>query len=112
MSDHQDWEPVRLRARGGGGGAGAAAHHVHNEEGVRLRKLDEAEVVRIKKFSRESVLALAKWRGENGLSQKQLDQRCSFPANTINALEARRDGPTDKQMRTLQSVTHLSLSLD
>ena len=111
MSDHQDWEPVRLRARGGAGAA-ASTHRVHNEESVRLRKLDDADVVRIKKFSRESVIALAKWRDENGLSQKQLDQRCSFPANTINALEARRDGPTDKQLRTLQSVTRLSLSLD
>ena len=106
ISGHQDWDPVTIR-----GGARDTVRHVHNAEGVRLRKLEEAEVVRIKKLSPESVTALVGWRRETGLTQKQLDQRCSFPANTINALEARREGPTDRQLRVLQSTTKLSLSL-
>jgi hypothetical protein len=107
MSDGQDWDPVTIRRAGGSD----RIHHVHNAEGVHLRKIEDAEVVRIKKLSPESVTALVGWRRENGLTQKQLDQRCSFPVNTVNGLEARRDGPTDRQLRSLQSATKLSLSL-
>ncbi len=110
MSEHQDWAPVTVGSRSGAGGD--RIHHVHNAEGARLRKLDEAEVVRVKKLSAASVTAITGWRRETGLTQKQLDQRCSFPANTMNGLESRRAAPTDKQLRTLQSVTHLSLSLE
>jgi ribosome-binding protein aMBF1 (putative translation factor) len=52
------------------------------------------------------------WRRETGLTQKQLDQRCSFPANTVNGIESRRAAPTDKQLRLLQTTTRLSLSLE
>jgi DNA-binding transcriptional regulator YiaG len=107
MSEHQDWDPVTVRAHG----SGDRIRHVHNPEGARLRKLDEAEIVRVKKLSPESVAALVVWRRENSLTQKQLDQRCSFPANTVNGIEARREGPTDRQLRLLQSTTRLSLSL-
>jgi DNA-binding transcriptional regulator YiaG len=109
-SDHQDWEPVRLRSTGGA--ARDRVHYVHNEEGARLHKLETAEVVRIKKLTSVSVTALQGWRRENDLSQKQLNQRCSFPVNTINKLEARQSGPTDHQLRILQATTKLSLSLD
>ncbi len=108
MSEHQDWTPVTVGARSGGD----RIHHVHNPEGARLRKLEEAEVVRVKKLSAESVSALVGWRRETGLTQKQLDQRCSFPQNTINGLESRRAAPTDKQLRVLQTTTRLSLSLE
>jgi hypothetical protein len=106
-SDHQDWEPVVVRAHG----SSDRIRHVHNSEGARVHKLEEAEVIRIKKLSPESVTALVGWRRENGLTQKQLDHRCSFPANTVNGIEARREGPTDRQLRALQSATRLSLSL-
>jgi DNA-binding transcriptional regulator YiaG len=115
MSEHQDWAPVTVGGSGGrraGSATGDRIHHVHNPEGARLRKLDDAEVVRVKKLSAESVTALVGWRRETGLTQKQLDQRCSFPANTVNALESRREGPTDRQLRTLQTTTRLSLSLE
>jgi DNA-binding transcriptional regulator YiaG len=105
---HQDWDPVVVRRSG----AADRIHHVHNPEGARLRKLDDAEMVRVKKLSPASVTALVGWRRETGLTQKQLDQRCSFPANTVNGIEARRDPPTDKQLRVLQATTKLSLSLE
>ena len=92
----------------------AAAHAAprHNATAAAAAKMDAAEHVRVKLLTPESVRALQDYRRENSLTQKQLDQRCSFPANTISALESRRAGPTVGQLRDLNHLLKTGLSLD
>lgn len=84
----------------------------HNLIGASDAKLEKAEVVRVKLLSVDSVRTLQNYRREQSLTQKQLDQRCSFPVNTISNLESRRAGPTVGQLRDLNRITKLGLTLE
>ena len=95
--------------------AAIAASHVtrrHNAGAAAAAKIEAAEVVRIKMFTPEAVRAIQDYRRDNSLTQKQLDQRCSFPANTVNLLEARRAGPTSGQLQALNRLMKTGLTLD
>ena len=92
----------------------AASHvtHRHNAGAAAAAKMEAADYVRVKLFSPESVRAIQEYRRTNSLTQKQLDQRCSFPANTVNLLESRRAGPTSGQLQALNRLLKTGLSLD
>lgn len=92
----------------------AAAHTAprHNASATAAAKMDAAEHVRVKLLTSESVRIIQDYRRANSLTQKQLDQRCSFPANTLNALESRRAGPTVGQLRDLNRILKTGLTLD
>jgi ribosome-binding protein aMBF1 (putative translation factor) len=94
--------------------ATAAAHTVprHNAIASAAAKMDEAEHVRVKLLTPDSVRILQDYRRENSLTQKQLDQRCSFPANTVNGLESRRVGPTVGQLRDLNRLLKTGLTIE
>lgn len=107
---HKDTSTYTIRSAA----ATAAAHTVprHNAAATAVAKMDAAEHVRVKLLTPESVRALQDYRRDNSLTQKQLDQRCSFPANTVNALESRRAGPTVGQLRDLNRLLKTGLSLE
>jgi len=93
----------------------AAAAHVpprHNAAATAVAKMDAAEHVRVKLLTPESVRIIQDYRREHSLTQKQLDQRCSFPANTVNALESRCAGPTVGHLRDLNRLLKTGLSLE
>lgn len=94
--------------------AGAASHVTrrHNAGAAAAAKMDAADYIRVKMFTPESVRTIQDYRRENSLTQKQLDQRCSFPANTMNLLESRRAGPTAGQLQALNRLMKTGLSLD
>jgi DNA-binding transcriptional regulator YiaG len=92
-----------------------AASHVtrrHNAGAAAAAKMEAADFVRVKMFTPESVRAIQEYRRDNSLTQKQLDQRCSFPVNTMNLLESRRAGPTSGQLQALNRLMKTGLSLD
>ena len=111
---HQDWEPVVLRKRSGSGsGSGVAAPVRRDPMASLLNKLADTEIAgRIKVLSAESVQALVGYRRTHNLTQKQMDQQCSFPAHTINNLEAKKTGPTPGQLRELNRLLKTGLTLD
>ena len=86
----------------------------HNEVGAAHHKIDTATegTVRVKVFTTESVRQIQAWRAEQNLTQKQLDQRCAFPPNTMNGLESRRVGPTTAHLQRLNSLLKTGLSLE
>lgn len=92
--------------------AAARPHVRHNAVASAAAKMDEAEVVRVKLLTPDSVRAIQDYRRENSLTQKQLDQRCSFPANTISGLESRRAGPTVGQLRDLNRLLKTGLTIE
>lgn len=115
--DCQDWEPVRVIShapRGGaGGGRGGRGGRGAPAGAAIAAKLDAAEApTRSKMLSADAVRTIQDYRRANSLTQKQLDQRCAFPANTINLLEARRDAPTIKQLQVLNRVLKAGLTLE
>jgi ribosome-binding protein aMBF1 (putative translation factor) len=118
--DCQDWEPVRVIshvAHGGAGGRGGSSTSKRsgNPAGAAIAaKLDAAETpTRSKMLSADAIRTIQDYRhANNNMTQKQLDQRCAFPANTINLLEARRDAPTIKQLQVLNRVLKAGLTLE
>ena len=108
MSEY-DVSTYTIRRRG----ASTNEHKPHNEVGAAHSKIASAEVpVRIKVFTPESVRQIQSWRAEQNLTQKQLDQRCAFPPNTLNGLESRKVGPTSSQLQRLNSLMKTGLTLE
>lgn len=104
-----DITPITIRSA-----AAIAAHDAprHNSAAAHAAKVEAAEHVRVKLLTPDSVRAIQNYRRENSLTQKQLDQRCSFPVNTTNNLESRRTGPTVGQLRDLNRLLKTGLSLE
>lgn len=113
--EHQDWSKVVIRGKPAQEKAKAEASkrpHV-SAEAIRLAKLDNLDgPTRPKLLSPESRAELIRLRLEAGLTQVQLDQRCSFPAHTLNQLEANKRAPTSKELSTLNRVLKCGLRLE
>ncbi len=113
MSDHQDWTPVTIRgaAASQGRGGGGKVTYSHAAASMRRAESDDAPA-KPKVLSMESVRAIQDYRRANSKTQKELDQLCSFPAGTINALEGRRTGPTPRQLQDLNRLLKAGLTLE
>ena len=76
------------------------------------RTLDSAtEVGKLKELTSESRQAMMSARAANKWTQVELNQRCSFPANTIRDMESGRLTPNQKQISILQRVLKVQLKL-
>jgi ribosome-binding protein aMBF1 (putative translation factor) len=111
--DGQDWDIVRIqnqanvRAMTQAGGAPRSSN-----EAAHAAKVAAAETPgRIKTLTPEAVRAIQDYRRANELTQKQLDQKCSFPPNTLQTLEARKTGPTPRQLQVLNQLLKTGLTL-
>jgi ribosome-binding protein aMBF1 (putative translation factor) len=115
--DHQDWTPTILRngkvmqARKA---AEQAAKPKLSAEAIRLAKLDNLEdgIKRSKVLSAESRQAMMRLRAEQKWTQRDLDMRCSFPANTIRELESGRIAPSPTQLNIVNRVLKTGLKLE
>jgi hypothetical protein len=106
MSDPQDFVIRRGTNR-------ATTGRPHNAAAVALRKIEEAEApAKPRYFAVESIRALQDYRRVKELTQKQLDQACSFPSGTMNLLEGRRVEPTRVQLQKLNNLVGHGLTLD
>jgi hypothetical protein len=111
----QDWEPVVLRKRGAsdasGSGSGSGPKHV-DPYSRHMAKVADSEIAMMPKmFTPESIQAIVNYRKQNNLTQKQMDNQCSFPSNTINHLEAKKVAPTPHQLNTLNRILKSGLTL-
>ena len=116
--DCQDWNPTVLRngkvmqARKA---AEQASRPKMSAEAIRLAKLandEEGTVKRAKVLSTESRQTMMRLRAEQKWSQKDLDMRCSFPANTINGIESGKIAPSSGQLNTINRVLKTVLKLE
>jgi DNA-binding transcriptional regulator YiaG len=109
--DGQDWEPLKIGGAGSGSGAGAGGPK-RSAEAIRQAKLADADgPVHVKVLTPDAVRTIQDYRRQNSLTQKQLDQRLSFPANTVQALESRKAGPSTKQLQVLNQLLKSGLTL-
>ena len=114
--DCQDWTPTVLRngkvmqARKA---ADQAARPKVSAEAIRLAKLaNDEEVKRAKTLSVESRQIMMRLRAEQKWSQRDLDMRCSFPANTIRDLENGKIAPSSTQLNIINRVLKTALKLE
>jgi hypothetical protein len=112
--DCQDWSRVVVGKRTGAAGAGTCrVSPRRSEAAVAMAKIEKADTpLRVKVLSLEGVRAIQAYRAANNLTQRLMDQRCSFPAGTINRLEARTAGPGVGQLRQLNSLLKTGLTLE
>ncbi len=106
--DGQDWTTVTIK-RQGDGCVGDKCAVPRAAGAARAAKLEAGEAVVRKFLSAESVAAVQAYRRANQLTQKDLDQRLSWPANTTNAIEGRRVAPTSHQLQQLTNLTRTAL---
>jgi DNA-binding transcriptional regulator YiaG len=109
---HQDWSKVVI-----GNGKGSSAVRSSTFKPVTTaaavsNKLADSEIAgRLKKLAPESRQEIVNIRVANKWSQADLNQRCSFPVNTIREIEAGRQPPTIGQLNTLNRVLKTGLKL-
>jgi len=76
------------------------------------RTLDAAtDVGKRKELTSESRQAMMSARAANKMTQVELNQRCSFPANTIRDMEAGRLTPNQSQISVLQRILKIQLKV-
>jgi ribosome-binding protein aMBF1 (putative translation factor) len=116
--DCQDWTPTVLRngkVMAARKATEQASRPKMSAEAIRLAKLandDEGVVKRAKTLSVESRQTMMRLRAEQKWSQRDLDMRCSFPANTIRDLESGKIAPSSGQLNTINRVLKTGLKLE
>jgi ribosome-binding protein aMBF1 (putative translation factor) len=74
-----------------------------------LRKVADTEHGKPKVLTADSRSALAAARIAKGLTQKDLDAKCSFPQNSCNSWESGRMTPSSVQIQSLNRVLDVKL---
>ena len=108
--DHQDWTTVTLRS------TKAVATEAKKHSGPNLseavhaaRKLENSDVGKLKMLTGKSRSEMAQARVAKGMTQKQLDQRGQFPANSCNSWEAGKMCPSGPQINILHRLLGIKL---
>ena len=108
--EHQDWEPVTVRS------AAAVSIVAKKSLGPKLseaaqaaRKLENSDVTKLKMLTGKSRSEMAQARVAKGMTQKQLDQRGQFPANSCNSWEAGKVCPSGPQINILHRLLGIKL---
>lgn len=110
--DHQDWTPVIVRSTQA---ISTAKKTVQNlgpkvSEAVHAaRKLENSDVGKLKMLTGKSRSEMAQARVAKGMTQKQLDQRGQFPANSCNSWEAGKMCPSGPQINILHRLLGIKL---
>jgi ribosome-binding protein aMBF1 (putative translation factor) len=114
--DCQNWDPVVLRntkARQQRAAAEAASRPKMSAEAIRMAKLaNDEEVKRPKLLSKQSRQEMMQLRAAQKWTQRDLDMRCSFPANTVRDIEAGKVAPTAGQLSRLNQILKAGLKLE
>lgn len=114
--DCQNWDPVVLRntkARQQREATEAANRPKLSAEAIRLAKIaNDEEVKRPKLLSKQSRQDMMQLRAAQKWTQRDLDMRCSFPANTVRDIEAGKVAPTAGQLSRLNQILKAGLKLE
>lgn len=107
--EYQDWNPVILHGK-----STPKQHQIvpkQNPVAQHLAKIEREEFVKSKTLSHESRIALQQARLALKKTQKEIDQLCSFPPNTISNFESGRSTPNGTHLNILNRVLKVSLKL-
>lgn len=104
--NHQDWEPVVIRSSSK---TTPKTGPKVSEAGHIARKAENTEFGKLKMLTHKSRSEMAQARIAKSLTQKQLDQRCQFPANSCNLWEAGKMCPSGPQLNILHRILGIKL---
>jgi len=107
--DHQNWDPVIIRSKTAVTAAKKNSGPNISEAAHAARKIENSEVGKIKMLTGKSRSEMAQARVAKGFTQKQLDQRGQFPANSCNSWEAGKTCPTGPQINILHRLLGIKL---
>lgn len=106
---HQDWSKVVI---GNGKVSKPSAFKPVTASQAVGNKIADSDIAgKFKKLAPESRQAIVNIRAANKWTQTDLNQRCSFPVNTIREIEAGRLVPTIGQLNTLNRILKTGLKL-
>jgi ribosome-binding protein aMBF1 (putative translation factor) len=110
---HQDWSKVTIgNGRAPTGAARQSTFKPVSASQAVGNKIANSELAgKFKKLAPESRQEIVNIRAANKWSQVDLNQRCSFPVNTIREIESGRLTPTIGQLNTLNRVLKTGLKL-
>lgn len=109
--DHQNWESVIIRSVGAKKISQQAPTNISNSVHA-ARKIENSEIGKLKTLSSKSRSDMALARVAKGLTQKQLDQRGQFPANSCNLWESGKVCPSGPQINILHRILGIKLERD
>ncbi len=110
--DCQDWNPVIVRGKSVPKTSGTSGPKP-SAEAIRLAKLaNNEDVKKARVLSKESRQAMMQLRAAQKWTQRDLDMRCSFPANTVRDLEAGKMAPSSGQLSRLNQILKTGLKLE
>lgn len=108
--DHQNWEPVTIRSSIAVAKKTNQQHHVtFSETAVAARKVENSDITKLKMLTGKSRSEMAQARVAKGMTQKQLDQKGQFPANSCNSWEAGKVCPNGPQINILHRILGIKL---
>lgn len=110
--NQQDWTPVVIRGKATSSGFVTGVKDRTSAEVHALRKVEATEIAKPPKLKNSSRSEMAQARVALGLTQKQLDMRCSFAANSCNTWESGRICPTPQQIQILNRILKIKLEKD
>jgi ribosome-binding protein aMBF1 (putative translation factor) len=118
--DGQDWTPVIIGKKSYASALRSSSARVTptfvpktSNQAQHLAKVEAAEApVKMKTLTAESRQKIVAYRTLREITQKQLDQACSFPANTMRELESGRLTPSTGQLNTLNRFVGGGLRLE
>lgn len=114
----QDWTVVTIRGKkpstsSTNASANRGTTHSNanrtSSEVHELRKVESKELGKPKMLTGKGRADLASARVAKGLTQKQLDMRCSFAPNSCNTWEAGRSCPSSSQIQILHNLLGIKL---
>ena len=118
--DGQDWTPVIVGKKSYASALGSTHTSAKlaptlvksSHQAQHLAKVEAAEApVKMKTLAPEARQKIVAYRTLKEITQKQLDQACCFPANTMRELESGRLTPSTGQLNTLNRFVGGGLKL-
>ena len=114
--DGQDWTPVIIGKKSYASALSsskvAPTLVKSSHQAQHLAKVEAAEApVKMKTLAPEARQKIVAYRTLKEITQKQLDQACCFPANTMRELESGRMTPSTGQLNTLNRFVGGGLKL-
>ena len=111
--DHQDWNPVIVRSKTAVTAVAKKNSGPNVSDAVHAaRKIENSDVGKLKMLTGKSRSEMAQARVAKGLTQKQLDQRGQFPANSCNLWESGKVCPSGAQINILHRILGIKLERD
>jgi len=108
--NHQNWEPVTLRSSSTLAKKTVQHSPLNLSEAAHAaRKLENSDVAKLKMLTGKSRSEMAQARVAKGMTQKQLDQRGQFPANSCNLWESGKVCPSGPQINMLHRLLGIKL---